>query len=49
MIDLTDNFYDCSRGWVSKIFETALKKLVTVALEKAIGRGGKDCQFIIYT
>jgi hypothetical protein len=49
IIDSTGTFCFCSRGWVKRIFETVLKKSLTVELEKAIGRGDEVCKFVIYT
>lgn len=49
VIKLTGTFCYCSRGWVKKIFETALKKPVNVELEKSIGLGDKVCKFTVYT
>jgi len=49
VVDLTGAFCYCSRGWVKKIFETVLKKPVTVELEKSIGLGDKVCEFVVYT
>ena len=49
VVDLTGTFCYCSTGWVKKIFETALKKPVTVELEKSIGLGDKICKFVVYT
>ncbi|MFX0200337.1 MAG: hypothetical protein ACFFCW_29820 [Candidatus Hodarchaeota archaeon] len=48
IVDLSETFCYCSRGWVKKIFETVLKRPVTVELEKAIGRGERVCKFVIY-
>ena len=48
VVDLTGTFCYCSTGWVRKIFETVLKKPVTVELEKSIGRGDKTCKFVVY-
>jgi len=48
VVNLTGTFCHCSRGWVKKIFETALKKPVNVELEKSIGRGDKICEFVVY-
>ncbi len=44
----TETFCFCSRGWVKTIFETVLKKSVTVKLEKSIGRGDEVCRFVVY-
>lgn len=41
IIDPTETFCFCSRGWVKKIFETTLKKSVTVELEKLLVAGMK--------
>jgi len=49
VVDLTGTFCYCSRGWVKKIFETVLKKPVTVELQKSIGFGDKVCEFVVYT
>jgi len=49
VVDLTGTFCYCSRGWVKKIFETLLKKPVSVELEKSIGLGDKTCKFVVYT
>lgn len=49
VVNLTGTFCYCSRGWVKKIFETLLKKPVSVELEKSIGLGNKVCKFIVYT
>ena len=49
VVNLTGTFCYCSRGWVKKVFETLLKKPVSVELEKSIGLGNKVCKFIVYT
>ncbi|MBU7018141.1 MAG: hypothetical protein HXS44_11585 [Theionarchaea archaeon] len=49
IIEPTGTFCYCSRGWVKKIFETTLRKPVTVELEKTIGRGDEVCKFVIHT
>ena len=49
VVNLTGTFCYCSRGWVKKVFETLLKKPVSVELEKPIGLGNKVCKFIVYT
>ena len=49
IVNLTGTFCYCSRGWVKKIFETLLKKPVSVKLDKSIGLGDRICKFIVYT
>lgn len=49
IVSPTGIFCNCSRGWVKCIFETVLRKSVSVELEKSIGRGDKVCTFVIYT
>jgi len=49
VVDLTGTFCYCSRGWVKKIFETLLKKPVSVELEKSIGFGDEVCKFVVNT
>ena len=49
IVSPTGTFCNCSRGWVKSIFETVLKKSVSVELEKSIGRGDEICKFVIHT
>jgi len=48
VVNLTETFCYCSRGWVKSIFETLLKKPVNVGLEKSIGLGDKICKFVVH-
>jgi predicted hydrocarbon binding protein len=42
---LSKSFCNCSRGWVKELFESSLKKPVTVILEKSIKQGDEICRF----
>lgn len=48
IVDLTETFCYCSRGWVKNIFETLFKRPVEVELEKSIGMGDEFCKFVVY-
>ena len=48
VVELTATFCYCSKGWVKKIFETLLKKPVSVKLEKSFGLGNNVCKYIVY-
>lgn len=46
-VELSPAFCDCSRGWVTEVFEAALGGSVHVELKRAIGRGDPVCEFIV--
>jgi len=47
VINRSETWCYCSRGWVKRIFETALKKPLAVELKKSIGRGDGVCKFVV--
>ena len=47
IVDSSEAFCYCSRGWVNLIFTTALKRPVSVELKESIGRGDQVCTFIV--
>ena len=48
VVNLTETFCLCSRGWVKTIFEVLLRRPVDVELRKAIGRGDDTCRYDVY-
>lgn len=48
IVENTGVFCHCSSGWVQTIFETLLKRPVTVELEKALGFDDNECKYVVY-
>lgn len=44
---LPDLYCRCSEGWVKEVFETAVRKAVTVQTLQTIRRGADSCRFTI--
>ncbi len=50
--DIPDRLFkiycQCSCGWLKEVFETALKKQVTVDLKSSIKQGAQQCTFEVW-